>query len=73
MKSTERLLDWFRRVGAINPMQAWSELGIYRLAARINDLRRDGYNIQSAFMNVKNRYGDNCHVAVYSLDEKEVA
>ena len=30
----ERLLAYLQQHGSITPMQAWQELGIYRLAAR---------------------------------------
>jgi hypothetical protein len=46
-----------------------SEYGVYRLAARIADLRGQGYNISSEIQTGKNRYGEATHFAVYKLEE----
>ena len=42
MKQTTRLLAYLQTHGRITPMESWSALGIYRLSARIADLRNDG-------------------------------
>lgn len=62
-----RLLARLER-GPINPMQALVELGIFRLAARINDLRKMGYRIAREMVTVLNRYGESCRVAQYRLE-----
>lgn len=49
-------------------MQALVELGIFRLAARINDLRKMGYRIAREMVTVLNRYGESCRVAQYRLE-----
>jgi hypothetical protein len=38
-----------------------------RLASRISDLRRQGYNITSESVEVKNRYGEKCRIKRYSM------
>ena len=43
MSQNDRLLNHLQTKGSINPMEAWHELGIYRLAARCNDLRNTGH------------------------------
>lgn len=48
-------------------MQAWGELGIYRLAARINDLRNRGHDIECRRVETKNRWGEVCSYAEYRL------
>lgn len=61
-----KLLDALRR----KPMTAaeiWQELGIARASARVFDLREEGWDIQSEEIAVRNRDGDLCHVALYSL------
>lgn len=40
------VLDYMREYGSIEPMQALRDLGVYRLASRISDLRKDGHNIR---------------------------
>lgn len=41
----EAVLFWLHGNGHITPMTALRELGVYRLAARIYDLRRSGHKI----------------------------
>jgi hypothetical protein len=47
MTQKDRILYYLRRFGSITPVEAFSELGCYRLGARIYDLRADGYDITS--------------------------
>jgi len=63
----ERLLSRMES-GPVNPMAALTELGIFRLAARVNDLRNDGHAIKKETVKVSNRFGESCHVAQYSLE-----
>jgi hypothetical protein len=41
------LLDFLKRGKHITPLKALYDLGIYRLAARIRDLKDDGHKIKS--------------------------
>jgi len=68
MSQCERLLDRLKR-GPITPMEAWSELGIYRLGARIFDLKASGHDIDRELVPVSNRFGEECRVAQYRLIE----
>ena len=70
MKSQkDRLLEYLKYHGAITQFDAWYMLGISRLGARIWDLKRDGINIKSQLIPVKNRFGEVCRVAQYNLIE----
>ena len=51
----------------INPLDAWDKLGIYRLSARICDLRKAGHKIDDERITVQNRFGEDCRVARYWL------
>ena len=62
----DRVLQYIRDFGSITPLEAVSDLGCYRLSARIFDLRRSGYVIDSEEITVKNRYGQRCTVARYT-------
>ena len=53
--------DW------ITPLDAMNRWGIGRLAARINELKEDGHDIESKMVTVPNRVGKKCRVAEYSL------
>jgi len=47
MRQIDLLLGYLERNGSINPIQAFNELGIYRLSARIKDLRDSGKDIKT--------------------------
>ena len=66
MTQCERVLDRLQR-GPITPMEAWNELGVYRLAARVSDLKEAGHKIVKRTVNVANRFGEICRVARYEL------
>jgi hypothetical protein len=68
MSQCDRLLDRLKR-GPITPMEAWSELGIYRLGARVFDLKASGHDIDRELVPVSNRFGEECRVAQYRLIE----
>lgn len=65
---TKRLLKALRQ-GPINPLQAWARLGIYRLGARIWDLKQAGHRISRQMVKVHNRFGEQCRVAQYRLQK----
>ena len=67
----EQVLKYMEDFGSITPLQAVADLGIYRLGARIYDLKKAGYKITSRTMKAKNRYGKTVRFAEYRLEEKE--
>jgi len=69
MTQKERVLEYLRNNKSITPMEAWNKLGVYRLGARIHDLRNYGIEIKSSFTEVKNKFGERCNVAEYSIRE----
>lgn len=69
MSQCERLLNRLQ-VAPITPMEAWAELGIYRLSARCFDLKEAGHNIAKETVRVANRFGEECLVARYRLVSK---
>lgn len=70
----EKILDYMERFGSIPPVEAFSDLGVFRLASRIHDLRGQGYDIRAFTRTGKNRFGESVHYKVYRLgnnNEKE--
>ena len=65
----ERILNYIEEYGSITQLDALRDLGVMRLASRMSDLRRQGYNIISETETVMNRYGESCHIKRYSLGE----
>ena len=67
----ERILDYIDEFGSITQIEALRYLGVMRLASRISDLKRKGYNVISTKETVKNRYGEVTHIKRYSLGEEQ--
>lgn len=67
MTQEQRLIKHFKKIKTIDPIRAWSNLGIYRLSARILELRKKGYEIETQRKAVKNRFGEECVVAQYRM------
>ena len=63
----ERVLMYLKQFGSITPLQALKEFGIMRLAARIWELRKRGYNISKTTGTAKNRFGEEVKFARYTL------
>jgi hypothetical protein len=53
--------------GSITSAQAMEDLGCYRLASRISELRSEGYMIRKTTATARNRYGEKTHFAKYEL------
>jgi len=66
-KQCVRILRFMRDHGSINPMQALNQVGCMRLAARISDLRKAGYQIEDRMITSRNRYGETVHYKEYRL------
>ena len=72
MTQNEYVLDWLKHY-PITQAEATQHLGITRLASRIDDLKKDGWDIVSVLIPVENRHGQICHVAQYRLRKEEQA
>ncbi len=62
-----RILAHLLEHETITPLEALSEYGCYRLGARISDLRKQGYDIETKITSGKNRFGDSVNFATYRL------
>jgi len=65
MTQCERILKYMDDFGTISAAQAMIDLGVYRLASRIHDIKRMGIEIESETRTGKNRYGESTHYSVY--------
>ena len=63
----ERIIDYINRFGSITQLEALQDLGVMRLASRISDLRSRGVPIVSDIEEVKNRFGEKCHIKRYRI------
>lgn len=73
MTQKERVIEYLNTHSTLTQMDALHDLGIARLASRVSELNlKDGFNIQSKMVEVKNRWGETATVAEYSLKREEV-
>lgn len=64
------ILDYIDRFGSITPIQAFADLGITRLAARVSDLKEAGVDVRTEMVRARNRFGKQIKYAKYSIGEK---
>ncbi len=69
MKQTERIMKYMADYHSISSWEAFRDLGITRLAARISDLEREGIRFNRKQEAVVNRYGDKVYYTRYSIAE----
>ena len=69
MTQCEMILKYLDDFGSITTYEAFVELGITRLASRINDLINDGYNFKKTWVYKKNRYGKSIKFLKYELED----
>jgi hypothetical protein len=67
MTQQDRLIKYFKKSKTIDPLKAWKNLGIYRLADTIYNLRKKGYEIETQAKKVKNSFDETCIVAEYRI------
>lgn len=67
MTQCEKILQYIEETGSITPLDAMREFGCMRLASRICDLKKAGYNIKREMETGKNRNGEPVLYARYTL------
>lgn len=63
----ERIIQYMKDFGSITTLQAFTDLGCTRLASRVTDLKKQGYDIKSEFVSGKNRYDETVSYKKYYL------
>ena len=63
----QRVLQYMKDHGSISTMEAFADLGVTRLSARIKDLRTEGHEIEAKQEVSKNRYGRAVNYCLYRL------
>lgn len=67
MTQKERIYKYMKDFGSITQAQAFYDLGVARLAARISEMRYQGIQIVSEQKAGKNRYGETVYFSEYKL------
>ena len=72
MKITQRqrIIDYIKEFGSITSLDAYKDLGITQLGARIDQLKKEGYKFKTEWESGKNRYGDKTDYKRYYLEEE---
>lgn len=61
------IIEFIRDNGSITTKQAMENLGVFRLASRINEMRAFGIPVEKEMVSVLNRKGEKCRVARYTI------
>ena len=69
MTQREAIIEYITEFGSITPMQAFSDLGITKLATRISEMRKDGIKFKIEMVTVTGRYQRTVTYAKYSFAE----
>ena len=64
-----RIIEYMKEHNGITSQDAFKDLGITRLSARIKELREMGYNISTIMVDGTNRYGESIRYGLYRLVE----
>ena len=67
MSQITDVIEYIRDHGSITTRQAMTNLGIYRLASRINDMRKGGIPVEREMITVPAHNGKNTRVARYTI------
>lgn len=65
MTQCERILKYIDEKGSITPFEAFTELGITKLATRVSELLRSGEKIQKKMVSGTNRFGEKIQYMEY--------
>lgn len=71
MTQCEMVLDHLKTVGGITAAEAMQQYGIYRLAARIADLKKRGHSIETKSEKSTNRFGKEVRFERYFLSDND--
>ena len=66
----DKVLDYMIKYGSITQRDALIDLSVMRLASRIAELKKDGYNIESEREKGVNKNGDTVFYARYRVEEE---
>ena len=58
MTQAEMIVAYIDKFGSITSRDAFNDLGVTRLSARVADLKREGYRFEEEWETSKNRFGE---------------
>lgn len=66
----DRVVQYISDFGSITSLEAFKDLGITRLSAKIFNLKAEGYIFEDETKICVNRYGDKVHYKKYKIIDK---
>ena len=63
----QRIINYIREFGSITSYEAYADLGITQLGARIDQLKKDGYEFTTEWESSTNRFGEKTDYKRYYL------
>lgn len=63
----DRIINYIREFGSISSFEAYADLGITQLGARIDQLKKEGYEFKTEWERKTNRYGEKTDYKRYYL------
>ena len=65
----QRIIDYINEFGSITSWEAYKDLGVMELHARMNQLKKEGYEFETKWEAKKNRFGENVNFKRYYFKE----
>ena len=65
----ELIVEYINEFGSITPLEAIRDLGVYRLASRISDMKKMDFPVISEWEEVPNRRGGKSRIKRYRLGD----
>lgn len=69
MTQQQRVWQYIQDFGSISPMEAFRDLGITKLATRVSEMKKKGYEFEQCFEESRNRYGESVRFMRYRAKE----
>lgn len=63
----QRIINYIREFGSITSYEAYADLGITQLGARIDQLKKEGYEFKAEWESSTNRFGERTDYKRYYL------
>lgn len=70
MNQRKKIVFYIQKFGSISSMEAFQDLGITRLSARIYELRNEGYKFDETYETPKNRFGETVSYKRYTFQKE---
>lgn len=71
MNQEQKIIDYVERFGSITTLDAFRDLAITRLSARIFNIKNMGYKVTSIREISKNRFGEDVNYNRYFIEKEQ--